>query len=70
LPLVGYLPREIFLPILKTSNRFWIKQAEPDFNLLSDNDMKKLFPAAEIVCERKFGLTKSVMAIKTGTAKS
>lgn len=70
LPLVGYLPREFFLPVLQTSNRFWIKRAEPDFNLLNADEMSKLFPAAEIICEKKFGLTKSVMAIKTDSIKS
>jgi SAM-dependent methyltransferase len=64
LPLVGYLPRKQFLPILKLSNRFWVKQAEPDFNLLGGSEMKRLFPNARIICEKKFGLTKSVMAIK------
>ena len=65
LPLLGYLPRKMFLPVLKLSNRFWVKQAEPDFNLLSKNDMQKLFPEAKIICEQSFGLTKSIMAIKT-----
>lgn len=64
LPLVGYLPRKHFLPILKLSNRFWVKQAEPDFNLLNKDDMKRLFPDAEIVKEKKYGLTKSIMAIR------
>jgi SAM-dependent methyltransferase len=64
LPFVGYFPRELFLPILKLSNRFWIKSAEPDFNLLDEDDMKKLFPEAKIISEKKYGLTKSVMAIK------
>lgn len=64
LPIVGYLPRKQFLPILKLSNRFWVKQAEPDFNLLGEEDMEQLFPDAKIVCGKKYGLTKSVMAIK------
>ncbi len=65
LPLVGYLPREMFLPVLKLSNRFWVKDALPDFNLLGKKDMESLFPDAEIIGEIKFGLTKSIMAIKS-----
>lgn len=65
LPLIGYFPRELLLPTLKLSNRFWVKQTPPDFNLLGVDDMKKLFPEAKIICEKKYGLTKSVMALKT-----
>jgi SAM-dependent methyltransferase len=64
LPLVGYLPRSVFLPLLRVSNRFWVKAAEPDFNLLTKADMSRLFPDANVVTETKFGLTKSIMAIK------
>jgi SAM-dependent methyltransferase len=67
LPLVGYLPREIFLPVLKISNRFWVKQAEPDFNLLGNREMQELFPGAAIVNEKNKGFTKSIMAIKTNS---
>lgn len=65
LPAFGYLPREIFVPALKLTNRFWIKKSEPDFNLLGKKEMKNLFPGAEIICESKFGLTKSIMAVKS-----
>ncbi len=65
LPVAGYLPREIFVPALKLTNRFWIKKSEPDFNLLGKKEMKILFPEAEIICESKFGLTKSIMAVKS-----
>jgi SAM-dependent methyltransferase len=68
LPFVGYLPREYFLPILKVSNWYWIKQSAPDFNLLGETEMRGLFPEAKIVSEKKYGLTKSVMAIKTDYA--
>lgn len=30
LPLVGYFPREVLLPILRLSNRYWVKAADPD----------------------------------------
>ncbi len=65
LPLVGYLPREMFLPVLKLSNKIWIKRTEPDFNLLNENEMQDLFPDSKIVGETKFGLMKSIMAIKS-----
>ncbi len=65
LPLVGYFPRELLLPTLKLSNRFWVKQTTPDFHLLGVAEMQKLFPKAKIICEKKYGLTKSVMALKS-----
>lgn len=64
LPLAGFLPRPLLLKVLKVSNRFWIKGAPPDFNLLDARQMKELFPEAEIVLEKKFGLVKSIMAMK------
>jgi len=65
LPFVGYLPRQYFLPILRLSNKLWVKKAHPDFNLLGKKEMQALFPYAKIVEEKKWGLTKSVMAINT-----
>lgn len=65
LPFFGYLPREILLPLLKISNKYWVKAAPPDFNLLGFKEMKMLFPEAEIVSENKIGFTKSIMAIKS-----
>lgn len=65
LPFVGYLPREVFLIALSISNRVWVKNAEPDFNLLGRAEMQKLFPAARIISEVKFGMTKSLIAVKS-----
>lgn len=65
LPLVGYFPREALLPVLRLSNRYWVKVADPDFNLLGPREMKELFPDAEIVLESKYGFTKSLMAIRS-----
>jgi hypothetical protein len=42
-----------------------VKAAYPDFNLLDAGDMAELFPNSIIVKEKKFGMTKSVMAIRT-----
>lgn len=64
LPLVGFLPRQLLLKVMKQTNSYWIKQAIPDFNLLDKNQMAKLFPEAQIVFERKLGMIKSIMAIK------
>lgn len=69
LPLAGFLPRPWLLKVLRVSNRFWIKDAPPDFNLLNADEMAKLFPEAEIVLEKKFGLVKSIMAIKIARKK-
>lgn len=66
LPFVNLLPRRVLIPLLQTTNKFWVKQTEPDFNLFNFAEMQAMFPDAKIVRERKFGLTKSLMAIKAG----
>ena len=65
LPLFGFLPRLFQVKIIEQTNKYWIKEAVPDFNLLSVKDMKKLFPDAEIILEKKFGMVKSIMAVKS-----
>ncbi len=64
LPLFSFLPRPLLLNAMRVTNRFWIKSAPPDFNLLDAKQMTELFPEAEIVYEKKFGLVKSIMATK------
>lgn len=64
LPFIGYLPHKAQIPALKLTNRIWIKKTMPDFRLLNGKEMSELFPDAEIVSENKFGLVKSIMAIK------
>jgi SAM-dependent methyltransferase len=64
LPFVGYLPRRLLLPLLKLTNLFWVKRTSPDWYLLNRSELSKLFPEAEIVKERAFGLTKSIMAVR------
>lgn len=64
LPFVGYLPRRILVPLLKFTNRWWVKKTNPDWNLLTEPEMQLLFPGAQIVREKFLGLTKSIMAIK------
>lgn len=64
LPFVGYLPREAFVPLLRVTNKFWVKESEPDFNLLSIQDLRKLFPGSKVIRETFLGFTKSIMAVK------
>lgn len=64
LPFIGFLPRPLMIKALKFFNRFWIKLTTPDFNLLDRKQMQTLFPQAEIISERKFGMIKSIIAIK------
>ena len=64
LPFVGSFPRSIFVKVIKFSNRFWVKQTIPDYNLLDKTELQELFPDAEIVTEKKFGMIKSIIAVK------
>ena len=65
LPFVGYLPRRILVPLLRMTNRFWVKRTSPDWRLLTVDDMRVLFPDAVIEKEKLLGMTKSIMAIKS-----
>lgn len=64
LPFFSFFSRPQQIKIMSRTNKFWIKQSLPDFNLLDAEQMKQLFPDAEIVFERAFGLVKSIIAIK------
>jgi SAM-dependent methyltransferase len=63
LPFVSFLPRHLLLPLLKITNRFWVKKTQPDWNLLTSSDFSSIFSEAKIVNEKSFGITKSMMAI-------
>ncbi len=65
LPIAGMLPRELVVPLFAFTNRIWVKATVPDFYLLTLHEFRALFPDADIVHERSFGLTKSFMAIRT-----
>jgi SAM-dependent methyltransferase len=65
MPFVGWLPRELQIPLIRFLNRFWIKKTQPDFHLLTRAELASLFPEARIVSERSLGLVKSWMAIKS-----
>lgn len=64
LPFFGLLPRPLLILSMRITNRLWIKASIPDFNLLSKAEMQKLFPDARIELEKRFGMTKSLMAIR------
>lgn len=64
LPIVGMLPRRALVPILRLSNRVWIKETSPDWHLLNKREMRNFFCGADIQVERKFGLIKSIIAVK------
>lgn len=65
LPFLGFLPRQLQIPIIRVANRVWIKGTVPDFRLLTIKQMRQLFPEARVVNERVYGITKSLMAIKS-----
>jgi hypothetical protein len=62
---VGWLPREMVVPILKHSRKFWPKWTAPDWHLLNKRQLASMFEDAEIRDEKWMGLTKSIMAVKT-----
>ena len=64
LPFVGWLPRELVVPILKYSRKFWPKWTAPDWHLLDKRQLASMFAGAEIRDEKWCGLTKSIMAVK------
>lgn len=64
LPLVSFLPRRAQVPLLRFTNRFWIKATSPDWYLPTAQEMKGYFPDAVILKERVFGVTKSLMAYR------
>jgi SAM-dependent methyltransferase len=65
LPFVGWLPRRVLVPVLRFSNLLWVKKTSPDWYLLDKKVMRVLFHDAEIVEEKVFGITKSIMAVKS-----
>ena len=65
LPVAGMLPRELTVPLFRLTNKIWVKATVPDFYLLTADELCKLFSDASIVREKSFGLTKSLMAIRT-----
>lgn len=68
LPFVGWLPRPALLRVLQATNTFWYKRTMPDWHLLTAREMAALFPDGQVVREKSFGLTKSLIALKRSAA--
>jgi SAM-dependent methyltransferase len=64
LPFIGWLPRPLQLIILRAVLPFWPKQTTPDWHLLTRGQVAELFPGADILSERSFGMTKSWIATR------
>jgi SAM-dependent methyltransferase len=65
LPFFNYLPRRLQVPLLRVTNRFWIKQTRPDFHLPNEQEMKQYFPDAVMCRERVLGITKSLICYRS-----
>ena len=59
--LVQLLPRKAQLQCYKMVPK---KRTTPDFYLLTKKDMRELFPDADFVYEKSFGMLKSIIAVK------
>ena len=70
LPFFSYLPRRLHIPLLRLSNRVWIKKTIPDFHLPSEREIQSYFPDARILREKLFGMTKSLIAYKRSASRS
>jgi hypothetical protein len=62
--LIVFLPRHVQMRFIELVNRFWPWKVEPNINLLTEQDMRHLFPDADIITERVLGMTKSIMAVR------
>ncbi|UCC40233.1 MAG: class I SAM-dependent methyltransferase [Candidatus Aminicenantes bacterium] len=62
--IIVLLPRKMQTKTIKFFRKFWFSRTSPDWNLLTVESMKGLFPGAEIIKEKILGFTKSIMAVK------
>jgi 2-polyprenyl-3-methyl-5-hydroxy-6-metoxy-1,4-benzoquinol methylase len=76
LPFAHWLPQRFFRKLLRFAPRFLFFKSDPgDMNdfanmrLLSKSDMETLFPGAEIIEEKFYGITKSLIAVAGASSK-
>ena len=66
LPLTNWLPHSWTEPLVRFTDRFWIKTCGvADWHLLRTAQMKALFPDGRVHVERVLGLPKSIIAFKS-----
>lgn len=70
LPFLSFIPRQLLVPLLRLTNRFWIKTTKPDWNLLTKSELCNMFPGAILLSERWCGLTKSIIAVGQGAVSN
>lgn len=58
------LPRRLQKRVIAALDRFWPKRSSADWHLLTTAEMAALFPDATILKERRFGLVKSLIAVR------
>jgi SAM-dependent methyltransferase len=61
---IVFLPRAWQIRLIDSMNQWWPKTTSPDWNLLTNEEMQELFPDAEVLFEKSFGFTKSLIAVK------
>lgn len=59
-----YFPRKVQIKLIRFLNKYWVKSSSPDFSLFTYNDFKELFPEGNVIREKTFFLTKSLITIK------
>jgi hypothetical protein len=55
----------VLIPVLRLTNRFWVKKTSPDWRLLTGAELSWMFDSAPIVREKFLGMTKSVIAVRS-----
>jgi SAM-dependent methyltransferase len=65
LPFVSLLPRSLLVPLLRFTNTFWVKKTAPDWYLLDADELGGMFDDAAILAERSWGMTKSLIAVRS-----